>query len=778
MVNRTRASLYCFIIILLTALAFLRVGPNGAIDLNILSLLPANERDVVVEQAVGSITQKINRNHNYLFFSANKETVKKLALVAAEIMKNSDLYSGINVMLDGSKNTNIGSFYFPYRYRLVDIGAASQTRDERLMQEAIKQLYFPVGSGMGALFPDDPFSLFSHFLSKNLKDNQSTFTIEDGMLIKTTSDLTYVYIQTTLRDSPFNLEVQEAVDKLKTSLLSSLNGEGQMLTAGIVEHAIMGSKNAAAEIALVGSISILGILMLVLLIFRSITPVLASLVTILLGLIAGFSVTLLIFGQVHIITLVAGGSLIGISIDYSFHFFADMFRQKNGWSPSDALDHIWKGVSLGLITSVLAFSALLIAPFPGLKQLAVFSIAGLLGAFGAVIFILPLLAARMQVYKSPAILSYLKLWVAWWQLNNSRRVQSIVIVVSIVLVSAASVLLKSDDDIRMLQAPAPEVLADEAKLESLLNQNFGTQFILVEGKTAEDVLQNEELLFKSLSTLDWPQDNQPNWLGVSSFIPSIKKQENNLRLITSLGHPKNNGVINRLADSVGLSDTVVDDFNAEIDKSSTIPLTFNAWFDSPILLDIKKLWVGDTIRGKASIVLLRGGLNPKAISTITGPIDNVRYVDNVAEISQTIKKYREKAVYLLIIGYVIIAATLFRRYGVFGMVSVVLPPFAAVATTAMLLVFLGEVMNLFTLVGFVLVLGIGVDYTLFYREARKAKSSTMLAIFLSMSSTALAFGLLSFSSILAIHSFGITVLIGIIIVFLLAPMAGVGVSGK
>ena len=72
MVNRTRASLYCFIIILLTALAFLRVGPNGAIDLNILSLLPANERDVVVEQAVGSITQKINRNHNYLFFSANK----------------------------------------------------------------------------------------------------------------------------------------------------------------------------------------------------------------------------------------------------------------------------------------------------------------------------------------------------------------------------------------------------------------------------------------------------------------------------------------------------------------------------------------------------------------------------------------------------------------------------------------------------------------------------------------------------------------------------------
>ena len=80
--------------------------------------------------------------------------------------------------------------------------------------------------------------------------------------------------------------------------------------------------------------------------------------------------------------------------------------------------------------------------------------------------------------------------------------------------------------------------------------------------------------------------------------------------------------------------------------------------------------------------------------------------------------------------------------------------------------------------GFILVLGIGIDYTLFYRDARRAKPSTMLSIFLSMSSTVLAFGLLSFSSILAIHSFGITVLIGITIAFLLAPMAGTSASGR
>ena len=233
------------------------------------------------------------------------------------------------------------------------------------------------------------------------------------------------------------------------------------------------------------------------------------------------------------------------------------------------------------------------------------------------------------------------------------------------------------------------------------------------------------------------------------------------------------GAINILMDSVDLSNTVISDFNADIASSSLIPLSFDMWYSSSIMSDIKKLWIGDTARGKASIVLLKDGINPQSISKITQSIDKVHYVDNVSEISQSIKKYREYAIYLLIVGYMFIAAILLIRYGFAGMVSVVLPPFSAVAITAACLAFMGEVMSLFTLVGFILVLGIGIDYTIFYREADKAMISTMLAIFLSMASTVLTFGLLSFSNIMAIHSFGVTVMIGIIIAFLLAPMAGV-----
>ncbi len=71
-----------------------------------------------------------------------------------------------------------------------------------------------------------------------------------------------------------------------------------------------------------------------------------------------------------------------------------------------------------------------------------------------------------------------------------------------------------------------------------------------------------------------------------------------------------------------------------------------------------------------------------------------------------------------------------------------------------------------------LVLGIGVDYALFFRETGLDNPATLLAIALSSLTTLLAFGLLALSATTAIHAFGQTILVGILVAFLLSPMAG------
>ena len=81
----------------------------------------------------------------------------------------------------------------------------------------------------------------------------------------------------------------------------------------------------------------------------------------------------------------------------------------------------------------------------------------------------------------------------------------------------------------------------------------------------------------------------------------------------------------------------------------------------------------------------------------------------------------------------------------------------------------------------ILVLGIGIDFTLFLAEASGDLQSTMFAISLSALTTMLSFGLLSLSSTYAVHSFGITVLLGIAIAYLLSPLvipAGAELHGE
>ncbi|HPW12437.1 MAG TPA: hypothetical protein PK399_04610, partial [Thermomonas sp.] len=67
-----------------------------------------------------------------------------------------------------------------------------------------------------------------------------------------------------------------------------------------------------------------------------------------------------------------------------------------------------------------------------------------------------------------------------------------------------------------------------------------------------------------------------------------------------------------------------------------------------------------------------------------------------------------------------------------------------------------------------LLLGLGVDYGIFLLE-HEGDGASWLAVCLGAASTLLAFGLLSLSATPALHGFGLTLLFGISLVWLLSP---------
>ena len=82
---------------------------------------------------------------------------------------------------------------------------------------------------------------------------------------------------------------------------------------------------------------------------------------------------------------------------------------------------------------------------------------------------------------------------------------------------------------------------------------------------------------------------------------------------------------------------------------------------------------------------------------------------------------------------------------------------------------LHEPLNLFHVLSLLLVLGLGVDYAIILREGRSRQA--VLAVFLSMTTTLISFGLLGFSSVPFVRSIGITVALGVAYTFLIALAA-------
>jgi predicted exporter len=115
------------------------------------------------------------------------------------------------------------------------------------------------------------------------------------------------------------------------------------------------------------------------------------------------------------------------------------------------------------------------------------------------------------------------------------------------------------------------------------------------------------------------------------------------------------------------------------------------------------------------------------------------------------------------------------RYGWIGGLRVMAPSLLAVALAPLFAALAHVAFTFFNAMALVLVLSIGVDYSVFCRETYGArKPVTMLAIVLAALSTILSFGMLAFSRVFAVHAFGMTMLIGIFMAFLFAPLAGDG----
>jgi predicted exporter len=174
-------------------------------------------------------------------------------------------------------------------------------------------------------------------------------------------------------------------------------------------------------------------------------------------------------------------------------------------------------------------------------------------------------------------------------------------------------------------------------------------------------------------------------------------------------------------------------------------------------------------RGWAAMLPLRGMNDTAGVARDISAPPGARAVllDLKRESDQLYRTYRREALAYSLFGAaaigVLLLASLRSARRVFDVFA---PLAAAVMVTACVLVLSGYLLSIFHLVGLLLVVAVGSNYSLFFdRQATSGgdRERTMVSLLFANLSTMIGFGLLAFSKVPVLHAIGLTVGIGAIL---------------
>ena len=221
---------------------------------------------------------------------------------------------------------------------------------------------------------------------------------------------------------------------------------------------------------------------------------------------------------------------------------------------------------------------------------------------------------------------------------------------------------------------------------------------------------------------------------------------------------------------------IVNDINAALGEnlarpvSTAAPLTPETWLAHSVSAAGRNLWLGEVQGEFLSVVMLHGlqgaALLPDLARAAEG-LPGVRWVDRASDISGLLGRYRWSMTALLLAGHLAVFLALWARFRSAAWRAWV-PTAAASVLAVALLGWLGEPFQLANVLALLLLLGIGVDYGIFLLE-HDGDGAAWLAVVLGAASTWLAFGLLALSSTPALHAFGLTLLLGVGLVWAGSP---------
>lgn len=735
------------------------------VDSNLYSVLPDAAEFKNVSEAENALSARSARNLTVLLGHESFDEAKAAAESLDSAFVSDSAFAETRLKVDESTMQQMRDFFFEYRYVLqgYDVRALLKNDDAAAIRElALQKVYGAFSLADLTRLQEDPFLLgaesFDYFTFHSPM-MAGRFSLRDGVLAAEDSSVAYVMWSAALAEGTSSMASDGHVLQRLDRVLDSLQGVHQGLRvekSGVPFHSYESSKNAQSEVAWISGVSVVAILLLLLWVFRSPIPIVCTLASIGVAVCAALSGTWAIFGSIHVFTFVFGTSVIGVSIDYAIHFFTERHN-------------IFKGLLLGFMTTELSYVALTFAQFPLLRQMAVFSIVGLASSFATIMLLFPNLPLPVRQDTLPARLpgKFLAVYESLDRIVARRFAKVALLVVAIVALVPGILQLDIHTDMRSLYAMSDSLKRSEALNARLNNLGISANYLIVEGASVEELLQNEEQLALRLESAK--ADSQVSgYLATSTYIPSVSVQRETFGGVQKLFRsPAYAELLKDLnldsATAGGSSILAADTAPVFLTPDSKLPGSFNSIIDM--------LWIGKVGERFYSAVFPLHVASGFDVQKVAEGMPGVFAVSKMENVNATLTALSRLALLLVGAAYLVVLIVLALVYGFRQSVKVIRAPVIACLFIAAAFGYLGISFNFFAIVGVILTLGIGIDYTLFFKEGGSRNLKTTLAVMLSAATTLFSFGTLSFSSFVPVSTFGFSVLLGILCCFLLSPLS-------
>lgn len=567
---------------------------------------------------------------------------------------------------------------------------------------------------------------------------------------------------------------KRALDALQAAFASLPGHAGVRLTlSGPGYFSIVVQRQVRQQADWIGAISTAGFIVLLLAAYRSLAAVVLTALPVASGALAGLAVLVGVYPAVHGITLAFGFTLLGIAQEYPIRVLS---HRRAGQDPLRSVTALWPLLRTAMASACIAMFAFYASGVPGLEQLAVFTVSGLLAAGLCTRYLFARILPMHFVDVSQARgLERMRRF-----LEQLPRPRALPLLLGLAVVAALWLAPGPfwQNNLARLAPVSEHLLKTDQRLRAALGAPDVRYLLVLEAPSAEGVLALSARMRPELEALV----HQGAAAGIelpTRYLPPLSVQRARQQAL-----PDRSALEVALAKATAglpFRKGVFAPFVAAIERARHLPLLTPARFEqTPFGQRLASMLVprrnaqGKVI-GWAGLATVSGMRDPAAFTRLAhASHDAVRLLDIKQASEALVASYRSRILVALWVALGLLVVTLGLALRSLRRAGRVLAPMT-LATLLVLAVerLAGIEISLFHLVALTLAAGLGLHYALFFErdtqdvaERRRTLHATAICVLTAL----LVFGMLALSTIPVLRAIGLTVALGVAFHFCLSVL--------